>query len=401
MFSSQILIDILYKNFLAPLRIDSFQYFPTWTTKIKDLNLTNGPVYNDTVGYALFTAEEPLEEQDLTDYYFWILEEDIFQCRHGTPSLADIWGQGIQILVNSEISNVKSNHLKKSNMSDWYFFYHGFAALDWFRHYKYFPTNHTSQFSHIFISYNHLVTLKRSYRLNLLARLLEKKLDTVGLISAPLIADRSVWFDELYKNKNSFLSVEVKKVIFQQLNNKENKFLLDTEAVHGALSAEINLNLNSRAFLHLVTETVFYDNKLHLTEKIFKPIVSKQPFMLVAAPGNLAYLRSYGFKTFDRWWDESYDNEPDHDKRICMIVNEIEKIAKLSNTQIKDMHQEMIEILEYNHAHFYTNFKEVLVDELISNFKKCINNYNFDRSERFRIPIEILDFDRIKSRLLQ
>ena len=37
---------------------------------------------------------------------------------------------------------------------------------------------------------------------------------------------------------------------------------------------------------------------MHLTEKIFKPIVNKQPFMLLAAPDNLAYLKSYGFKTY-------------------------------------------------------------------------------------------------------
>jgi hypothetical protein len=35
--------------------------------------------------------------------------------------------------------------------------------------------------------------------------------------------------------------------------------------------------------------------------------------MLLAAPGNLAYLKSYGFKTFDSVIDESYDTIQDND----------------------------------------------------------------------------------------
>jgi hypothetical protein len=74
---------------------------------------------------------------------------------------------------------------------------------------------------------------------------------------------------------------------------------------------------------NIVTETVFYDNKLHLTEKIFKPIVLKRPFVLVGAPGNLQYLKEYGFQTFDKWINEDYDNEIDPDIRIKKIVARI------------------------------------------------------------------------------
>ena len=48
----------------------------------------------------------------------------------------------------------------------------------------------------------------------------------------------------------------------------------------------------SLGLFHIVTETIFYDNKLHFTEKVFKPIVARRPFFLVGAPGNLAYLKS-------------------------------------------------------------------------------------------------------------
>ena len=81
------------------------------------------------------------------------------------------------------------------------------------------------------------------------------------------------------------------------------------------MSAKLNIELQQSALWNVVSETVFYHNKLHLTEKIFKPIVSKQPFMLLAAPGNLKYLKSYGFKTFDHLWSEDYDNEVHDEQR--------------------------------------------------------------------------------------
>jgi hypothetical protein len=60
------------------------------------------------------------------------------------------------------------------------------------------------------------------------------------------------------------------------------------------------------SFLHIVNETVV--DKQHLTEKIFKPIVLKQPFVLMGGQGTLQYLRDYGFKTFKKWFDEDYDD---------------------------------------------------------------------------------------------
>ena len=102
------------------------------------------------------------------------------------------------------------------------------------------------------------------------------------------------------------------------------------------------------SFWHIVTETVFYYNKLHLTEKIFKPIIARRPFLLLSAPGNLAYLKSYGFKTFDCWWDESYDNYQNYD-RIREIYKVISFIDKCSDNELQSMYNDMTDTLEYNY----------------------------------------------------
>ena len=44
-------------------------------------------------------------------------------------------------------------------------------------------------------------------------------------------------------------------------------------------------------------------------------------------------LKAKGFKTFDKWWDESYDEEIDLELRIQKIVKILEEIAKFCYTK--------------------------------------------------------------------
>jgi len=71
----------------------------------------------------------------------------------------------------------------------------------------------------------------------------------------------------------------------------------------------------------LVAETNDTNDEIFMTEKIWKPIIAQQPFVV---HGNYLYLqrlREMGFKTFANHFDEGYDLELDKDKRIDKIVN--------------------------------------------------------------------------------
>ena len=48
--------------------------------------------------------------------------------------------------------------------------------------------------------------------------------------------------------------------------------------------------------------------------------------MLLAHPGTLAKLKSWGFETFDTLWDESYDDAPFAD-RVSAIVRNLQHIS--------------------------------------------------------------------------
>ena len=137
---------------------------------------------------------------------------------------------------------------------------------------------------------------------------------------------------------------------------------------------------NTDAFWHIVTETVFYYDKLHLTEKIFKPIVSKQPFMLLAAPGNLAYLKSYGFKTFDSVIDETYDTIQDNDLRTKAVVDQLHWYCNLTPGEKTDIIQQLEPIIDYNFHHFYSEFRHIITRELLDNIKTLFQEMGYDDS---------------------
>jgi hypothetical protein len=123
--------------------------------------------------------------------------------------------------------------------------------------------------------------------------------------------------------------------------------------------------------------------------------------MLLGACGNLEYLKSYGFKTFDRWIDESYDKEPDPERRIEMVVTELQKFSHLSVTELNLMYLEMKEVLEFNFNHLYTNFKHIIVDELVDNFENCLRQWNNGRIDDRAVDYRCLDLDKIKKLLAQ
>ena len=109
----------------------------------------------------------------------------------------------------------------------------------------------------------------------------------------------------------------------------------------------------SETYINLVTETFFGPN-VFLSEKIFKPISNLQPFIVLGDYRMLAELRKLGFKTFEPFIDESYDEEIDPYKRMEKIEIEIEKLKNKTIEEIHNWYYSIIDILIYNQNHLYT-----------------------------------------------
>ena len=122
----------------------------------------------------------------------------------------------------------------------------------------------------------------------------------------------------------------------------------------GNSSAEYIWKDINQSAIQVVAETVF-DERIHLTEKTLRPIACGQPFILVAGPGSLQYLKSYGYKTFSPWINEDYDNEIDSAKRLQMIVTEMKRIENLSELDKNNLIKQCLKISKYNKKLFFSD----------------------------------------------
>jgi hypothetical protein len=278
------------------------------------------------------------------------------------------------------------------NFQSLYYFFHGFAALDWYRgHYALnYNKSIVKQYNYDFISFNRIINNDRSYRIYFVSLLKEKNLLPHGQVSFNVTDNLfDDWQDET-ADPNSKLSANAKQHAEYHLVSID-KLIIDQAELPGSASANIPRTIDSwmpvekkpkdiDAFWHIVTETVFYYDKLHLTEKIFKPIVSKQPFMLLAAPGNLAYLKSYGFKTFDTVIDESYDLIQDNDHRTQAVIEQLHWYCNLTPGEKTDLIKQLEPIIDYNFHHFYGEFRHIITRELLDNTKTVFKEIGYDDS---------------------
>lgn len=98
------------------------------------------------------------------------------------------------------------------------------------------------------------------------------------------------------------------------------------------------------------------------SEKTGKALLGKRLFVTFSAQHHLRHLHLLGFKTFDGIIDESYDNEPNIDKRYAMAWEQVEFL--LTQDPI-DIYNKSKQIVEHNYHHFMrTNWQNMLEKEI-------------------------------------
>lgn len=105
--------------------------------------------------------------------------------------------------------------------------------------------------------------------------------------------------------------------------------------------------LYENIFCELVCETFFSGNTFRMSEKILRPILFRRPFVVQGPRWFLKNLRAIGFRTFDQWWDESYDDQP-WDCRYYGLKPVLDRIATSSVEQKQTWLREMQPVLDHN-----------------------------------------------------
>jgi hypothetical protein len=136
-------------------------------------------------------------------------------------------------------------------------------------------------------------------------------------------------------------------------------------------SSDIHITIETHFDPFLNNNNDSYDRQFapsSITEKTYKPMACKKPFIMFSTPYFLEDLKSMGYKTFSDLINEDYDLEIDNKKRLDLIIIEIQKILSMDNDAYLEFINKTKEICEFNYNHLMKQKNEkipALLRELV------------------------------------
>ena len=269
------------------------------------------------------------------------------------------------ILLHSEKNSIDlDKYQKHDQLILVYYWSHAIIARDWYRFAEHVDFQKNSK--KIFLIYNRAWSGTREYRLKFTDLIIEHD-----------IADQCQTFFNPTDGAEHYKDCEFKNAIWRPHHTLENHF--DPTVATATASADFTTTDYNSTDIEVVLETLFDDDRLHLTEKSLRPIACAQPFILAATHGSLQYLRDYGFQTFDSVWDETYDTIQDPHHRMLAIIRLMKTICEWTPEERLNKRQLMQEIANYNQNHFFsTAFFNIVTDELRRNLSRAFDQIRSD-----------------------
>lgn len=313
-----------------------------------------GPTTINDKGYVYFHDQEPVWADIHKPLFDDVVRRnhDILNCPPGHFIVSER-GEFVEQICNTY------------NWQSHYYFFHGWACLDWFRGYDrtfLIPRARERTPNRTFMSPNRIVGGKRDHRVIFLYHIFKNQL-AGNHISAP----RTCEYEQVDISSVAIRYCNTYPDIEQVLEQAQLPRLFAGEQTQRMTSCWLsNFDEAQDSLVYVPTETVYFGPRTHLTEKTFKAIALEMPFVLVAPAGSLEYLREYGFKTFPDIFDESYDTETDDFIRLERVIKLLTDLEQLSPKERQHIHRACLPVVEHNYRHFYKGgFAEVLWQELV------------------------------------
>ena len=73
-----------------------------------------------------------------------------------------------------------------------------------------------------------------------------------------------------------------------------------------------------------------------------------QPTIIVGTSGIIKHLKSLGFESYDELFDESYDDVVKTDKRLVKVMNEVERVCKMPENELKSIYSDLLPKVIHN-----------------------------------------------------
>lgn len=215
-----------------------------------------------------------------------------------------------------------------------------------------------SEYPKLFLSYNK--SNQFTYRIYLMLSLIKNKLVDSGLVSFSKHLKRSnlehfignhpynVFDEDVINTYNKITPMYIDDILPNELDDDLNTCKGYEEFNGDIFGQGLFLKHYSNSFLSLVSETLVLKDTVYLSEKTFKPIAMGHPFISISSRGTLKKIKELGYKTFDRWWDESYDECDEFNDRIDSVMHILNELNQKSNIELINMRKDMLDILIHN-----------------------------------------------------
>lgn len=350
------------------IRIDEI-YCNTFLPRIQG-NINHGLHWFDPFGSVDFkdlcNVPAVTNKKDTVRYLFW--DQEPLHVRNVDKTLqqfVDMFCHGKRHLITSERNSEFVDYACDTyGFESHYYFFHGWASLDWFRGYNRSFLIAPAGQRHInktFLAPNRIVAGQREHRLLILYHMFKNKLNNNWISCPGTCPAENIAVTQAVKSL-SVIYPDI-ELIFEEADLPRSFPGEQDSPMHSYCLSLFDQAAES--LLYVVTETVAKGRRQHLTEKTFKPICLQMPFVLVAPAGSLEYLRRYGFRTFGHIWDESYDQETDTVKRIEAVSVLLTQLDGMNTKEKNDLYHAARDTVMHNYNLFYSGeFEKILWLEL-------------------------------------
>ena len=176
---------------------------------------------------------------------------------------------------------------------------------------------------------------EKAHRFGLLARLYEHRL--LDQLEWSFYADQGI-IERCRKMLPHYSDYNFKKflnICVRDLDPIEKQMQYSTSH-YGGFPYDVSLYENT--CLSIISETEFHRVPAGyewITEKTWRAIANRHPFVMASSPGTLSKLKSFGFRTFENYMIESeYDQIVDEDKRLDAVVNNVKYFMNTRHNHI-------------------------------------------------------------------
>lgn len=265
------------------------------------------------------------------------------------------------LLCHSELNSRELQRFEQDGAIGVYWWSHAMIARDWFRYAKHDPVlARPRQPQHMFLIYNRAWSGSREYRLRFMDQLIDHQL-------VPHCVTSMSYCDPVHYSQHQFRNPRL------AVTRRDFEQHISVNEHPSSASADYSSQDYCQTGIEIVLETLFDDARLHLTEKILRPMACRQPFMALAPAGTLALLQKYGFRTFGNVWDESYDNIHDPRDRMDAVIQNMQRITGLAPKQQIDLIEQCQDAVNHNWQWFFSDeFAQNIVHEFQQNLAQAV-----------------------------